>query len=462
MAITHRKGDYADFDPNKMLPGEIAVVRSGDPKARDGRSIYAAFEAGVVKRMATYEDMVENIEAATDEAAKEVVKQAAAGLLAATESANEAANLANEKASDAQKAAASASSAASSANTAAQQANEAANAANAAAANSRNYEGTLETFPESGSTGILYIDKETGLLYIWETTSGSYMLVGGGSSDNIVFLPYSEFPVNGDPEALYVDTSATDSLKMYRWNGTAYIESKKESGSDIVADAFDEEKDYPVGDYCIKDNVLYKFPNGKEPGPWDDSAAVATTCAEEFKSLYSNCLTYNVETDYFGAYDGNGAWKNLLFAGFKAFYLYANGNEFEDVTGGWNPYAYYGFGSTGGSVKAPKITRKTDSMVINGTAGYYGTVFGENQIDITNYNTLKLKYLSKVVSQAALRIGFTGGRSGGYTGTYTSCNSGEITQEVSLDISGLNGLYYLAILLVGAADVTIYEIKLIS
>jgi hypothetical protein len=67
MAIQLRRGAYSDFDPEKMLPGELAVVTSGDPGADDGRSVYACFVAGDVKRMATYEDMEENIDQATQD-----------------------------------------------------------------------------------------------------------------------------------------------------------------------------------------------------------------------------------------------------------------------------------------------------------------------------------------------------------------------------------------------------------
>ena len=64
MAIQMRRGNYGKFDPTKLLPGEYAVVQGDDPSARDGRSVYMAFAAGVVKRLATYEDMVENVSSA--------------------------------------------------------------------------------------------------------------------------------------------------------------------------------------------------------------------------------------------------------------------------------------------------------------------------------------------------------------------------------------------------------------
>lgn len=67
MAIVMRQGEYADFVPSKMRPGEWAVVLADDPVVPDGKSVFIAFAAGNVKRMATYEDMKDLIgEAAGD------------------------------------------------------------------------------------------------------------------------------------------------------------------------------------------------------------------------------------------------------------------------------------------------------------------------------------------------------------------------------------------------------------
>ena len=38
--IQHRRGAYADYDPTKVLPGELVVVQSDDPATDDGKSIY--------------------------------------------------------------------------------------------------------------------------------------------------------------------------------------------------------------------------------------------------------------------------------------------------------------------------------------------------------------------------------------------------------------------------------------
>lgn len=66
MAIQNRRGDYTDFDAQKMKPGEFAIVQENDPIAIDGEGVYIAFQAGIVKRLATHDEMVDhNAEAET-------------------------------------------------------------------------------------------------------------------------------------------------------------------------------------------------------------------------------------------------------------------------------------------------------------------------------------------------------------------------------------------------------------
>lgn len=97
MAIQTRRGSYNDFDPEKLLPGEWGTVQSDDPNSTDGQSVYMCFSPGQTKRMATYDDMAQNI----DNAVEDVKNQFAAGMQAATESANTAAASANQSASEA-------------------------------------------------------------------------------------------------------------------------------------------------------------------------------------------------------------------------------------------------------------------------------------------------------------------------------------------------------------------------
>lgn len=122
MAITMRHGPYNKFDPQKLRTAEIAVVTEGDPHASDGKAIYQCFSPGDVKRMATYEDMADQIEEAGGEVIDNHIDTKVGTALKACEDATKAANKAKENADNA---VSDTNAAASSAQTAAESANEA-------------------------------------------------------------------------------------------------------------------------------------------------------------------------------------------------------------------------------------------------------------------------------------------------------------------------------------------------
>lgn len=93
MAIFMRRGSFEDFVPGKMLPGEWAIVLANDPSVPDGKSVYICFSAGNVKRMATYEDMVEQF----GDMADDIVNQLKADVNAVIILANDAAEYANRE-----------------------------------------------------------------------------------------------------------------------------------------------------------------------------------------------------------------------------------------------------------------------------------------------------------------------------------------------------------------------------
>lgn len=72
MAIKMRRGAYKDFNPDMMVPGEIAVVLSGDPAVPDGRTFYICFEPGKVKRLMTKEDLQNEINKVTADIVEQV------------------------------------------------------------------------------------------------------------------------------------------------------------------------------------------------------------------------------------------------------------------------------------------------------------------------------------------------------------------------------------------------------
>ena len=60
MAIQMRRGQKADFDPSKMLPGEWAVSIDNDTTRQ---KVWMCFAPGVVKEMGTYDDLLAIMEA---------------------------------------------------------------------------------------------------------------------------------------------------------------------------------------------------------------------------------------------------------------------------------------------------------------------------------------------------------------------------------------------------------------
>ena len=114
MAIQYRRGQWSDFDPAKLKPGEAALILSNDPASSDGKSVYFCFSAGDVKRMATYDDMKDDIENITSEIQSQYTQEIEQTLedaqtqisqiQDATTNANNAALQANQAASSAQQA----------------------------------------------------------------------------------------------------------------------------------------------------------------------------------------------------------------------------------------------------------------------------------------------------------------------------------------------------------------------
>ena len=129
MAIQMRRGEYSKFDAESMLPGEWAVVLESDPNGTGGRSLYMCFSPGVVKRIATFEDMADAIANATED----IVDDLTTAANTATRNANTATTAANTATRNANTATTAANTAASAANTAASNARTAASSANGAA-----------------------------------------------------------------------------------------------------------------------------------------------------------------------------------------------------------------------------------------------------------------------------------------------------------------------------------------
>ena len=52
----------------------------------------------------------------------------------------------------------------------------------------------------------------------------------------------------------------------------------------VATEKYDENVDYAVGDFCIKDDILYKFTKAKTKEPWDAGVVEQTTVPAELKA----------------------------------------------------------------------------------------------------------------------------------------------------------------------------------
>jgi hypothetical protein len=94
MAIQVRRGNEADFDPNKLLPGEPATTL-------DTKKIFYAFAPGDIHEMATVEEMTSAVNNAVDNATEDIRTEFTADVVSATNSANTAAQAATTAAQNA-------------------------------------------------------------------------------------------------------------------------------------------------------------------------------------------------------------------------------------------------------------------------------------------------------------------------------------------------------------------------
>lgn len=195
MAIQNRRGNYTDFNPQKLVPGEWAVVLSGDPNSERGRAVYMAFDVGDVERMATYEDMVENIDSATSDVQEQFTQEVTDALDNAAQFVADNQNTMNQIISNVGVAITNAESATTQANSAAEAASDAADSvasiieSSSAVASWNNRTGIV--VPESGDYDSSQITHGSGsvedaLTYDNEPTENSEKAVTSGGLFSII------------------------------------------------------------------------------------------------------------------------------------------------------------------------------------------------------------------------------------------------------------------------------------
>lgn len=90
----------------------------------------------------------------------------------------------------------------------------------------------------------------------------------------------------------------------------------KENADDIATvrpDEFSEESTYAAGDYCIKDNVIYKAKTAVEAGAFDISDWTATTIFDELSGLNQNMTAHKTSGDHDSRYYTKTQVNDMVF-----------------------------------------------------------------------------------------------------------------------------------------------------
>lgn len=80
--------------------------------------------------------------------------------------------------------------------------------------------------------------------------------------------------------------NVTDINKNYVFSGEEWLEYSDaidNSCEDMISDQYDSTKNYTSGEYCIKDNTLYRA-NANTTGAWDSTKWDATSIAAELEN----------------------------------------------------------------------------------------------------------------------------------------------------------------------------------
>lgn len=208
----------------------------------------------------------------------------------------------------------------------------------------------------------------------------------------------------------------------------------------------------------IKDTILAnakKIIQSINPGNTDISnigdGTLTGAISELNNALSGGVLSYNSDTDYFGM-NYNGTWKDILFAGLKAHYLYHLGDECTVNTGGWDAYGYLRGDvlANGGLVISPTITKRSSSIYAivsnSNTRGGGGVLAPKNATNFNGFNKLKINVNDFTFSGASsYSIVLTNSLLNGYTRDIVLADGITNKGELEFDVAGISGEYYLVI-----------------
>ena len=203
--------------------------------------------------------------------------------------------------------------------------------------------------------------------------------------------------------------------------------------------------------------------SAEEPSPAEEGMVwfrVGTSSAVTFNALKKNNIQiYPISAKQYIS----GAWVSVNAESYQGgewkawiVYLYNNGDECENVSGGFEGQAFKPSGVTSSSITYPTFTKNADSMTVSISQYYYGQVFAKNSFPLDDISAIEVVYSN--ASTGTFLVTDTKGH--GYTAAASAKPSGSGTAVI--DVSNLTGDYYFAISMAyTAGSVTIHEIRLV-
>lgn len=181
-------------------------------------------------------------------------------------------------------------------------------------------------------------------------------------------------------------------------------------------------------------------------------------------------MAYNPDTNAWEDTEGyvydsaTDAWEE---AWPRKLWLYKDGDECADVTGGWNAYPYRNRGYNKG--KTPELNKNINSMTVSlnnilssvDTDALRGCIFIENKIDLSGYKTLNIHFIKAHAVGTrpgtiweekncydAIEIGITDLKNDGYVKQLPGLivkNEDKEDFVTTLDLADVLGSYYVVV-----------------
>ena len=213
-----------------------------------------------------------------------------------------------------------------------------------------------------------------------------------------------------------------------------------------------------MGEYRVRTAYVYGFDNyyHEEGTVW---ISTGTSSTVEFNALKKNGIqVYPLAAKQYVS----GAWVTKTAKSYQGgkwvdwtTFLFANGNQFTDLTGGWGVKSSSGVTCTIGD---------TLSLRVTGTAAREGSVYTKNKIDVSNFHTLYVD-VNVTTIDYSFRIGLSNAAGiksanelGGYVAQTSTTKTGQ--QTLSLNVENFNSSYYIVIY-TDVATATVSNVRLV-